>query len=290
MTLRALIFGASGQLGTALQLTAPASAAVVAHQLHDTDIRDARAVANAIETARPHVIFNCAAFTGVDAAERNQDEAFRANAVAPGIVAESAERASIRLVHISTDYVFDGSSREPYTPESAPAPVNVYGATKLEGERRVMAASPGSVIVRTAWLHSSGGTNFVKTAIRVLSGGQVMRVVDDQIGTPTRADTLARALWRIADRPGVSGILHFTDTGVASWFDVATTVVETLRSAGRLPGGAGVLPIRTSDYPTPARRPAYTVLDKHASWHAIEYLPPHWREGVIRSTSELLNA
>lgn len=290
MTLRALVFGASGQVGTALQLTAPASADVVAHQLRDTDIRDALAVARAIETSRPHVIFNCAAFTGVDAAEQDRDEAFQANAVAPGIVAESAERASIRLVHISTDYVFDGSSRVPYVPQSTPAPVNVYGATKLEGERRVMAASPRSVIVRTAWLHSGGGTNFVKTAVRVLSAGQVMRVVDDQIGTPTYARHLALALWRIAAQSHVPRIVHFTDAGVASWFDVAVVAMETIRDAGRLPAGADVVPIATDEYPTPARRPLFSVLDKHESWKAIGYIPPHWRQGIVASTRELLNA
>ena len=290
MTLRALVFGASGQAGTALQLTAPASSEVIAHQLRDTDIRDARAVARAIADARPHVIFNCAAYTAVDAAERDSDEAFQVNAVAAGIVAEAAEQASIRLVHISTDYVFDGSSRVPYAPQSPPAPINAYGATKLEGERRVLAASPRSVIVRTAWLHSSGGTNFVRTAMRILSAGQVMRVVDDQIGTPTHARHLAQALWCIAAHPDVPRILHFTDAGVASWFDVAVAAMEAMRDADRLPANAGVVPIATSEYPTPARRPLFSVLDKHESWKAIGYVPPHWRHGIVASIRELLNA
>ena len=290
MNLRALIFGASGQVGRALQVTAPASVEVVAHDLHETDIRDAHAVARAIAAAHPHVIVNCAAFTGVDAAEQNRDEAFQANAVAPGVVAELAEQASIRLVHISTDYVFDGSSHVPYGLEASAAPINVYGATKLEGECRVRAASTRSVVVRTAWVHSGGGTNFVKTAARLLSTGKVMRVVGDQIGTPTRARHLAHALWRIAAQPDPPRIVHFTDAGVASWFDVAVAVMESLSDAGRLPPGADVVPIATRDYPTSARRPLFSVLDKHESWRAIEYIPPHWRHGVIASTHELLNA
>lgn len=290
MSLRALVFGASGQVGRALQGTAPASANVIAHDVHETDVRDAQAVARAIEDARPDIIINCAAFTGVDAAERNQDDAFQANAVAPGIIADLAERASIRVVHISTDYVFDGSAHVPYAPQAAAGPINAYGATKLEGERRVMAASPRAVIVRSAWVHSGGGTNFVKTAVRVLSAGQPMRVVDDQIGTPTRARHLAHALWGIAAQPDAPRIMHFTDAGVASWFDVAVAVMETLSDAGRLPPNADVVPIASDDYPTPARRPSYSVLDKHETWRAIAYTPPHWRHGVIASTHELLNA
>ena len=290
MSLRALVFGASGQVGRALQGTAPASANVIAHDVHETDVRDAQAVARAIEDARPDIIINCAAFTGVDAAERNQDDAFQANAVAPGIIADLAERASIRVVHISTDYVFDGSAHVPYAPQATAGPINAYGATKLEGERRVMAASPRAVIVRSAWVHSGGGTNFVKTAVRVLSAGQPMRVVDDQIGTPTRARHLAHALWGIAAQPDAPRIMHFTDAGVASWFDVAVAVMETLSDAGRLPPNADVVPIASDDYPTPARRPSYSVLDKHETWRAIAYTPPHWRHGVIASTHELLNA
>lgn len=290
MSFRALILGAGGQLGRALQATMPKEVAVVAHDLRETDIRDARAVAVAIGDARPDVIINCAAFTAVDAAETNRDEAFQANAFAPGVVAELAERAAIRLVHISTDYVFDGSAHVPYTPDAHAAPINVYGETKLEGERRALAASSRSIVVRTAWVHSGGGMNFVRTAVGALSAGKTMRVVDDQLGTPTRARHLAHALWRVAAEPPERRILHFTDAGVASWFDVAVTVMETLAEAGRLPAGSDVLPIATDDYPTPARRPRYSVLDKHESWRVIGYVPPHWRHGITASTHELLNA
>lgn len=288
--MRALILGGSGQVGRALRATAPRSAHVVAHDVHDTDICDRDAIDRTIEGTNPDVIINCAAFTNVDAAETQRDDAFRVNAVAPGLIAELAERGSIRLIHVSTDYVFDGASHLPYSPDAPTAPVNVYGATKLEGERRVMVASPRSVVVRTAWVHSGGGANFVRTATRVLASGQTMRVVDDQIGTPTRARHLAQALWRIAEQREGRRLLHFTDAGVASWFDVAVTVMETLRDVGRLPPAADVVPIASTDYPTAARRPAYSVLDKHESWRAIDFTPPHWRHGIIASTHELLNA
>jgi dTDP-4-dehydrorhamnose reductase len=289
MTRRALVFGASGQVGTALQQTKPAPWTVVAHDL-ETDIRQERAVSAAIDDARPDVIINCAAFTNVDSAESNADEAHQVNAVAPGIIAGSATRAGVRLVHISTDYVFDGQAHTPYLPDAATSPLSVYGRSKCEGEERVRRAGAPSAIVRTAWVHSGGGSSFVRTAVRNLTAGRSMRVVDDQVGTPTRAGNLAIALWHLADRPDLAGTLHFTDAGVASWFDVATVILETLRVAGRLPDGASVSPIPTSEYPLPARRPAYSVLDKHDSWRALEYVPPHWRDGVIRSTSELLNA
>ena len=290
MTARALIFGGSGQVGRALQDTAPQSTIVIAHDIHDTDICDADAVQRAVKDARPTTIVNCAGFTNVDNAESCRDDAFRVNAEASGTIAEVAARASIRLVHISTDYVFDGTAHQPYPPEAPTGPVNVYGATKLEGERRVLALSASSVVVRTAWVHSGSGANFVRTAVRVLRSGQVMRVVDDQIGTPTRARHLANALWRIAAHPGADRLHHFTDAGVASWYDVAVAVMDTLGEAGMLPSGADVAPIASEDYPTPARRPRYSVLDAHACWRTISYTPPHWRHGVVASTHELLNA
>jgi dTDP-4-dehydrorhamnose reductase len=290
MSMRLLIFGSLGQVGSALQKTAPPSASIVAHDLDQTDIRDRVAVDRAIADSKPEIVINCAAFTNVDGAESRADEAMEANGVAPGVIAESAAAAGVRIVHISTDYVFDGCAHTPYTTDAPVAPLNVYGATKLEGERRVLAAAPNSVVVRTAWVHSGGGVNFVRTAVRLLSAGKPMHVVDDQIGTPTRATHLAEALWRVADRPTLRGLLHFTDAGVASWFDVAMTVMETLDERGKLGAGAAVTPIRSDQFPTAARRPRYSVLDKHESWTAIGYLPPHWRKGVIDSTHELLNA
>jgi dTDP-4-dehydrorhamnose reductase len=290
MTRRLLVFGALGQVGRALQQTVPQGWSVVAHDLAETDIRREGDVAAAIDTARPDAIVNCAAFTNVDGAEAQPEEAHQLNAVAPGIIARLAAGAGLRFVHISTDYVFDGQACVPYEPSASTGPLGVYGRTKRDGEVLVREAAPSSAIVRTAWVHSGGGVNFVRTAVRHLSAGRSMRVVDDQIGTPTRAEHLAIALWRLAERPEVKGTLHFTDAGVASWFDVAMVVLETLRVAGRLPEGAGVSPIPTSEYPLPARRPAYSVLEKHESWRTMDYLPPHWRDGVIRSTSELLNA
>jgi len=287
---RVLVFGALGQIGTALRLSAGPKITVISHDLAQTDICDRDAVARAIEQTAPTVVINCAAFTRVDDAETQRDEAFAANGVAPGLIADACTKSSVRLIHLSTDYVFDGKAHVPYLPDATVAPINVYGASKLDGERRVLANAPTSVVLRTAWVHSGGGVNFIKTVVRLLTSGTPMRVVDDQIGTPTRAASIAEAIWRLVAREDVRGVLHFTDAGVASWFDVAVAVEETLRAAGRLREGVGVLPSRTEDFPRPARRPMFSVLDKHASWDAIGFVPAHWREGVIASTMEMLNA
>jgi len=285
---RALIFGSSGQVGVALRSIAPAAFDVVAHDLAETDIRDESAVEHTLDEVKPEIILNCAAFTAVDDAEARPAEAFSANAAAPGFIAAGATRRGIRFIHISTDYVFDGRAHSPYLPSADVGPINVYGETKLEGERRVLAADPKHVVVRTAWVHSGTGTNFIKTCVRVLGAGTVMRVVDDQVGSPTRALHLASVLWRVTDLPSVSGVLHFTDAGVASWYDVATAVLEAMRAVGRAPESAEVLPVGTEEFPRPAKRPQYSVLDKRSSWASIGFVPPHWRVGVVASTSEVL--
>jgi dTDP-4-dehydrorhamnose reductase len=288
VTRRVLVFGASGQVGSELLATVPDDAYVTALDVGDADIRDREAVGRVLRQANPSVVINCAAYTNVDGAESAADEAMATNGVAP-IIAESCKAIDARLLHISTDYVFDGRAHAPYAVNAAVGPINVYGSTKLEGERRVLAAGGNAAVVRTAWVHSGVGTNFVKTTVRVLGAGSTMRVVDDQVGTPTRARHLAQALWCLAGSP-VTGLLHFTDAGVASWYDVAAAVMETLALEGRLPVGASVEPIPSSERPSVAKRPAYSVLDKHDSWRAIGYTPPHWRVGVAASTRELLNA
>jgi dTDP-4-dehydrorhamnose reductase len=285
-----LIFGGGGQLGSALRKNVPPGVAVTSVDLGDADIRDGDAVERLLQDTRPSVVFNCAAYTDVDGAETASDEAMATNGVAPGLIATAAKRVGAKLLHVSTDYVFDGAASRPYPTDAKACPINVYGATKLEGERRVLAADSRSVVVRTGWLHSAVGSNFVKTAVRMLSGGTPVRVVDDQVGTPTRAAHLAAALWRIAGRPEVSGVLHFTDSGVASWFDVAAAVRDALAVAGRLPGGSAVEPIDSSRRTSAAARPAYSVLDKHACWRLIDYTPPHWRDGVMASARELAHA
>lgn len=288
--MRVLVFGGSGQVGTALQKSAPAGAQLVAPSSRDVNMADANAIVASIHDFAPDVIINCAAYTRVDDAETHQTEAMNANAQAPRVMANAARAIDARLLHVSTDYVFDGRGPAPYSPESAPSPLNVYGESKLQGERALLESNPSAAVIRTAWVHSGGGINFVATAVRVLSGGNVMRVVDDQISTPTRAASLADALWSLAGKRDAGGLLHYTDAGVASWYDVAHCVLETLTELGAAPVGAAVLPVASTAFPRPAQRPAVSLLDKHASWQVIGMTPAHWRVGVAASTRELLKA
>lgn len=283
-----VVFGAGGQVGRAMRETLPADWDLRAFGSADVDIRDTAAVESAVAAAAPTAVVNCAAWTNVDDAERDPDGASAVNAIAVEGLGAVARARGIRVIHLSTDYVFDGAAGAPYPPGAPTAPQNVYGRTKLDGERRLLAACPGSAVVRSAWIHDGAGRNFVATAVRTLTSGRSMDVVDDQIGTPTRSRNVARAVWLIIQRPALAGVLHFTDAGVASWYDVAECVRVTLEGAGRLPSQSAVVPGSTARYPRPAVRPRCAVLDKHDTWAGIGWTPPHWSIGVVDSVREYL--
>lgn len=288
--IRALVLGATGQLGHEVVNLAPSGVDLVACDATSLDITDRLALEGTIRSVRATVILNCAAFTRVDDAEADPAHAMAVNGYAPGIVGEIAAAYGARVVHLSTDYVFSGTGGAPHVVGDTPAPINVYGLSKLEGERRLLAACNRAVILRTAWVHGGHRDNFVRTAVRMLTGGSDMDVVDDQFGTPTRAAHLARAVWLAAADPLLSGILHFTDAGVASWYDVAMSVLEVLQEAGCVPPDRAVRPASSARRPRPAPRPRCAVLDKHASWERLCWTPPHWRVGVATTTRELLHA
>lgn len=270
--MRALIAGSGGQLGRALQASAPAGATVVAPAEADFDVTSPESVAAAIAAAAPDVVFNAAAYTAVDKAEGDAETAQRINADAVAILAAACAAAGARLIHVSTDFVFDGEAGRPYAPDAATAPLGVYGATKLAGE---IAAGPDALIVRTAWVYAARGGNFVATMLRLMRERPELRVVADQIGTPTHAAGLARALWTLA-AAGTTGIHHWTDAGACSWYDFAVAIGEEAAAVGLIPATVPIVPIRTADYPTPARRPAFSVLDKTSCW-AITGPARHWR-------------
>ncbi len=273
--MKVLIAGSAGQLGRALQSTAPAGAEIIAPPRSDFDILDDAQVGGLLATLRPDLLINAAAYTAVDKAENEPAIAHAVNAEAAGRLARAAADVGARFAHISTDFIFDGRSAIPYLPESAPAPLGVYGATKLQGEEAVRASHPTALIVRTAWVYAAQGNNFVKTMLRLMRERDEVRVVADQIGTPTHAASLARAIWAL-DAAGPTGTFHWTDAGVASWYDFAVAIQEEAFACGLLERMVPVVPIRTSDYPTPARRPAMSVLDKSATW-AITGPAAHWR-------------
>ncbi|MBO9574361.1 MAG: dTDP-4-dehydrorhamnose reductase [Sphingobium sp.] len=274
--MKVLVTGAGGQLGQALQASAPAGARIVALGHSALDIGDADAVAATVAGHEPDLVINAAAYTAVDKAESDAEAANRINGAAPGHLARAARVAGGRFVHVSTDFVFDGSSGVPYAPDHPTAPLGVYGASKLAGEEAVQAADPDALIVRTAWVYGVIGHNFVRTMLRLMAERDEVRVVADQVGTPTFAGSLAQAIWDLS-AAGAGGIHHWTDSGAASWYDFAVAIQEEALAIGLLNRTVPVIPIATSDYPTPARRPSYSVLDKSAAIAIVGSAPPHWR-------------
>lgn len=286
---RVLVTGARGQLGTEVALNCPVGIALTAVDRTQLDIGDESAVMRLVDDLRPDAIVNCAAYTAVDRAESERDAAFRINRDGGRHLAQAAQRAGARLVHVSTDFVFDGRKSSPYLPDDPTQPLGVYGDSKLAGELAVRAATGDTaLIVRTGWVYSAHGNNFVKTMLRLMQEKPELRVVADQIGTPTSAASLARALWTLLANNAPPGTYHYSDAGAASWYDLACATREL--AAPRLrKTPAPILPIRTQDYPTPARRPAYSVLDKTATW-AIVGAGRHWREPLAEVVAELQSA
>jgi dTDP-4-dehydrorhamnose reductase len=286
--MRVLILGAGGQVGRALAAAAPGDAETIALGRFDCDVGDEVAVRRTISGVRPDIVFNAAAYTAVDKAESEPEAALRLNGQAPGWIAAAAREASARTVHLSTDFVFGGAAEGQRRPQDRPGPEGVYARTKLAGESAVLAADCEALIVRTAWVYAAAGTNFVNTMLRLMAGADELRVVADQIGTPTWAASLATALWRLAEVRAV-GIHHFTDSGVASWYDFAVAIAEEAREVGLLDEPPRIVPIATADYPTPAKRPAFSILDKSATWALLGGPAPHWRSNLRANLRELAN-
>ena len=281
--MKLLATGGQGQLGRALARRAPVLGhAIAALDRTALDICDARQIEAALDAHVPAAVINAAAYTGVDRAEQERDAAHAINAVAPGVLAAACARRSIALVHLSTDYVFDGALRRPYREDDSIAPLGVYGATKAAGERAVIAA--GGVVLRTSWLFSATGHNFVKTIVRLAIERRELRVVADQHGCPSCADDIADAAIGLAERAtagaALESIYHAAGAGPTTWHGLACAIVETARTR-RTPACERVVPITTAEYPTPARRPANSVLDT-TRIRALGIEMPPWLTGLER--------
>jgi dTDP-4-dehydrorhamnose reductase len=285
---KVLITGAGGQLGRELLSGAPGAWDVLPCTSRDLDICDRVAVQRVLTGARPTVVINTAAFTRVDEAEREASHAYAVNAEGAGNVAAGTRQIGARLIQVSTDFVFDGKQGRPYAPEDPPHPLSVYGRTKLAGEELVREHTGGAaLIVRTAWVYAAQGHNFVHTMLELMRDRKSVDVVADQVGTPTWARGLARALWVAVERSDLSGVLHWTDAGVASWYDFAVAIREEAQVIGLLERPANVRAVRTQDYRTPAPRPPFSVLDKATGWAALGGPPPHWRANLRLMLGEL---
>jgi dTDP-4-dehydrorhamnose reductase len=281
---RILVTGGTGQLARALAAADPARVTVVGRPEFDFD--QPGTIEKTLAAARPDLVVNAAAWTAVDAAESDEAGAYRANAAGPARIAAFCAQTGIGLIHISTDYVFDGAKGAPYTEDDPTSPTGVYGATKLEGERLVSAACPHAIILRTAWVYAETGKNFLRTMLNAAKKTDRLRVVADQIGCPTNADDLARAIVAIADRlhpATLGGIYHAAGAGETSWHGFATAIFA---AAGPCGWPTPVVDaITTADWPTPARRPADSRLDCQRLFTVFGHKLPDWRESLTRAVT-----
>jgi dTDP-4-dehydrorhamnose reductase len=285
---KVLITGASGQLGWELQRTIPAGIDVKALNSSELDITNEQQVDETVAALSPLVIINAAAYTAVDKAEEEYKRAFAVNADGAANLAAAAKKTGARLVHLSTDFVFDGRKSSPYLPTDRTNPTSMYGESKLAGEQKIREINglKNCAIMRTAWVYSSHGHNFVKTMLRLMAERHSLGIVADQIGTPTWAKGLAQAVWQLAVND-LDGLFHWTDAGVASWYDFAVAIQEEALSLGLLKNKCTIKPIGTAEYPLPAKRPPFSVLDKADTWSKLGSSGQHWRQSLRTMLKEL---
>ncbi len=286
-----MITGGGGQLSSALEQTRPDWVEASILTIDQLDMTDSTMVDQVMRAHQPHAVINAGAYTAVDAAESDEENARLVNRHGAANLAASCDRLGARMVQISTDFVFDGSVRDPRGPEDTTNPLSVYGQTKLEGEEVVLdLLGDRALVVRTAWLYSAGGANFVNTMLRLMRERGQVRVVNDQIGTPTWANSLAGAIWCMLERE-LSGVHHWTDDGTASWYDFAVAIAELGKEKGLLDSMPGIEPVPSTEFPTPARRPSYSVLDKQDTWKKLrgtQCVPcAHWRDNLSSMLEEL---
>ncbi len=300
-----LLTGISGQVGQELQQTLVPVGRIIAVNRQQLDLTQPQQISNAIATIQPDIIVNAAAYTAVDKAETEEELAMAINATAPQVIAEAAAKIQATVVHISTDYVFNGKNHLPYTETDPTDPLGVYGKSKLLGEEAVRKICDRHLIFRTAWVYGCRGHgNFIKTMLRLGAERTELKVVADQIGSPTWSYDLAMAIARMlaqlpsnlrttqapksnsGDASLPFGTYHFTNSGVASWYDLAIAIFAEAKLLGLPLKIERVIPIPTADYPTPARRPAYSVLDKQKITQVLGEHPPHWRESLTAMLSQ----
>lgn len=274
--MKALVTGVSGQLGKALLATRPEGWTCVAIDRTKLDLADTDAIARLVNAEEPDLVLNAAAYTAVDRAESEPELAHAINTVAPGAFAKALAGSGKRLVQVSTDFVFDGTSGRGYQPHDTRNPLSIYGTTKTAGED---AAGVESIIVRTSWVYATGGMNFVRTMLRLMRERNELRVVADQIGSPSWATDLARTIWGLAEKDQ-PGIYHHRDAGVASWYDFAVAIAEEGHALGLIERLPAIIPIATADYPTPAKRPSFSVLDVSATRALLGDAHVHWRTNL----------
>jgi len=281
-----IIMGADGQLGQEFRKISSSYSDYEFKFLTrlDLDLESMDAGRELLVSLKPQFLINCAAYTAVDKAETESERAFHINGNVVGEIAAICHQLNTRFIHYSTDYVFDGNSSNPYKEDDGTSPVNIYGASKLKGEELGLLNNPDSIIIRTSWVYSSFGHNFVKTMIRLLSEKESIRVVNDQVGSPTWAADLADVTMQIiSKRKWVPGIYHYSNKGIISWYDFALAIKEIIHSP------CTVHPIPGNDYPTPARRPAFSLLDTGKIVSTFSLNVPPWKNSLAACLKEIQN-
>lgn len=283
-----LIIGKNGQLGYELQQTLPKNCNVFIFNSAELNIKNEAQVKEIFTTVKPNVVINASAYTAVDKAETDIQEAYAVNEFGCKNLAEQCRKHEAKFIHVSTDFVFDGAKNTPYNPNDITSPIGVYGASKLSGEKQIQAILPNNhIIIRTAWVYSCHGNNFVKTMLRLMIEKEQLGVVYDQIGTPTWARNLAEVIWLFIGKSELidGTTYHFTDAGVTSWYDFAVSIQELAYEKGLLDKSIPIKAIPASAYPTPAKRPSYSVLDKTSIEQSLNIECKHWRSQL----NEMLN-
>ncbi len=285
--MRVLVTGGNGQLGTeVVREFGRLGHEVLAPLPEEMDFLDPDGLAARVAALQADWIINCAAYTQVDRAEDESGQAFTINRDSAGRLAETAAKTGARMLHVSTDFVFDGKQTRPYREDDEPGPLSVYGCSKWEGDRAVLAALPGAIVLRTAWVYGVHGHNFVKTMLRIAGEGKPLRVVDDQVGTPTWTADIVQAMVALVDA-AASGVFHFTAAGETSWCGFARAILAEADRLGFEVKTRTVEAIPTSEYPTPATRPHYSVLDTHKIRPWLASPIPSWRDSLINMLKEL---
>ncbi len=286
-----LLIGSTGQLGQELQKTLAPYRDIIAVGRPTLDLAQPDTLRQLIREVQPDLVINAAAYTAVDKAESEPQLAKAINAIAPGILAQEAEKLGASLIHFSTDYVFDGCQSHPYQETDKTNPISVYGESKLAGELAIRYNGDNHIILRTSWVYGIyGKSNFVKTMLKLGSEREEIRVVTDQIGSPTWTGDIASVIAVMLPhlkRPDIVGTYHYTNSGVASWYDFAVAIFEEAQQLGFPLKVQRVIPITTADYPTPTKRPAYSVLSCAKISKVLETHPPHWRQGLRQMLAEL---
>jgi len=283
-----MLSGADSQLGNELRLSRPENIELLDYSKNKLDITDKEKLAQILQKEKPSVIINAAAYPN-NKCDAHQDDAFAVNAEAVKSLAEIAKELNIRFIHISTDYVFSGESNKPYQTDDTPAPINAYGKSKLKGEKYIQAVNGDFVIIRTAWLYSKFKNNFVKTMLKLMQEKKELNVIADQVGTPTWAHHLALLIWDIISNDKLKGVYHFTDAGVASWYDFACAIQSIALELNIVEKKIPIKPVCSSDFSDSVDRPFYTVLNKKKTWTDTTCVPIHWQDALRHMLKEMRN-